>query len=208
MALEKFLQVSRLGKKFRKEWIFRDLSLNVSSGQSVVITGQNGSGKSTLLKVISGMMPATEGKVNLIFGKKMMSDDFIFSMLNWTAPYLELPEELTVSEMINFHGKFKKLTLSRDAILERSGLSEAAERQIKFLSSGMKQKLKLSLVFFSESKILLLDEPTVNLDEKNVRWYLDNVRLARHNRILIIASNIPSEYAFCDEELNIASFKP
>jgi ABC-type multidrug transport system ATPase subunit len=72
----------------------------------------------------------------------------------------------------------------------------------------MKQKLKLSLVFFSESKILLLDEPTVNLDEKNVRWYLDNVRLARHNRILILASNIPSEYAFCDEELNIASFKP
>jgi ABC-type multidrug transport system ATPase subunit len=207
MALEKFLQIHHLGKKFRKEWIFKNVTFKLALGETMVITGQNGSGKSTLLKVISGILPPTEGRVSLILGKKMLADDFIFSHLNWTAPYIELPEELTVREAVEFHGKFKKLELTTEHIIERAELTAAAERQIKFLSSGMKQKLKLSLVFFSEAKILLLDEPTVNLDKKNTAWYLQNIRAVAHNRMTIIASNIPEEYSFCENHLNITDFK-
>lgn len=197
-----------LGKKFRKEWIFKNLNLNLVQGDAMAIIGQNGSGKSTLLKVLSGMMPQTEGKSYLVLGKKIAMTDFLYHHINWAAPYIELPDELTVREVIDFHGKFKTLTKTQEEILTIADLENAGDRQIKFLSSGMKQKLKLSLVFFSKSKLLLLDEPTVNLDEKNVNWYQENIKNCLSERITLIGSNIPNEYTFCNKALNIADFKP
>lgn len=126
----------------------------------------------------------------------------------YAAPYMELVEEFTLDEAIDFHTKFKpfKKGLSKHNFLEKVYLKEHRDKQIRQFSSGMKQRFKLGLAFYSEADILLLDEPTTNLDERGILWYLDHVRESEA-KIVIISSNDEREYAFCNDILDIEAMK-
>ena len=86
-------------------------------------------------------------------------------------------------------------------------LEKDADKLISNFSSGMKQRLKLGLAFFSESSIAFLDEPTSNLDEKGVNWYLENVREILNKKLVFISSNQKHEYDFCSELIHIPDHK-
>jgi ABC-type multidrug transport system ATPase subunit len=198
-----------LGKKFRNEWIFRNLNYEFQSGESYTFIGANGSGKSTLLQVLSGFMPHSEGLINYEDNQKALTIDDYYKHLVIAAPYLELIEDFTLTEIIAFHTKFKpfKNNLSINDFIDFIELPKAKNKEVKFFSSGMKQRVKLGLSFWSDCEILMLDEPTSNLDAEATAWYLHNVQEYSKNRLLMLCSNQPSEYEFCRNILNIQDYK-
>ncbi|MEA5460592.1 ATP-binding cassette domain-containing protein [Arcicella sp. LKC2W] len=203
------ISAKNLGKKFSNEWIFRNLNYEFQSGESYTFVGANGSGKSTLLQVLSGFTPHSEGEIHYQIGEKNLEIDNYYKHLVIAAPYLELIEDFTLSEIIDFHVQFKpfKNHLSPTDFTDFIELPQAKNKAVKFFSSGMKQRVKLGLAFWSDSEILMLDEPTSNLDIKATEWYLKNVQEYSKNRLLMICSNQPSEYEFCNNILNIQDYK-
>ncbi|MEQ8714550.1 MAG: ATP-binding cassette domain-containing protein [Cyclobacteriaceae bacterium] len=197
-----------VGKRFIKEWIIKDLSYTFESKKAIAVTGANGSGKSTLLKLISGIVPITRG--NIIYenaDKAAIPVESVFRNISFCAPYQELIEEFTLSEIIRFHQAFRPLEGGHNVeeLADLWQLSHALNKRIHFYSSGMKQRVRLGLAIYSKSELTLLDEPTSNLDEKGVEWYLDLIGKVINQRTLVVASNITREYTFCTErvELNI-----
>ena len=159
--------------------------------------------------MLIGFIPANEGTI--IFGKDgyQTTEDLLYQHYDIITPYLELIEEFTLMEFLKFHFSFKSLKVgcSIDDFVDKVYLTEDKDKEIKYFSSGMKQRLKLGLGFFSNSSLLLLDEPTSNLDEKGTKWYLDNVKEGLQNKLVIISSNQKNEYNFCDEIIHVPDFK-
>lgn len=195
-----------LGKRYNREWIFRHFNYNFLSTKKYAITGANGAGKSTLLQVIAGAILHTEGAVQFTNAKIIASED-MYTQLAFASPYLELIEELTATELLNFHSTFKPLTKSIDAVLEEVTLKAAANKQIRYFSSGMKQRLKLAQAFFSNTPILLLDEPTTNLDEDGIALYHRLINNYALDKLVIVSSNDKQEYGFCEEVIAIGDYK-
>lgn len=203
------VELTNIGKKYRNEWIFRNTHLTFASNESYTFVGPNGSGKSTLLQVIAGILPQTEGHISYISNNKTVSIDDIFREIVIAAPYLELVEEFTLLEMLTFHQKFKpfKNQISPDQLLDLIQLTPHKNKSIKNFSSGMKQRLKLGLAFYSDCPIIMLDEPTSNLDAQAIAWYLSQVELHTQERLLLICSNQPNEYTFCKNIIDVRDFK-
>ena len=201
------ITLQNVGKRYNREWIFRGIDFTFSSDKSYAITGHNGSGKSTLLQVIAGSVMKTEGTISYENTSSKIPEEKIFTHLSIAAPYLELIEEMTANEFLNFHQTFKKLSSSNKEILERVGLKKAVNKQIRYFSSGMKQRLKLAQAFYSEAPVLLLDEPTTNLDAEGISLYKIFITEFRPQKLIIVCSNDPNEFDFCDERLGVEGFK-
>jgi len=197
------------GKRFGRDWIFRDLTFTFEEGRRYAVTGPNGSGKSTLLRVVAGHLTPSKGKVSFRAGGQPLGVDDVYARVAWAAPYIELIEEYTLDEALRFHQRFKPFIndIRTDDALELIGLAHARHKQIRNFSSGMKQRLKLGLALLSDVSLVLLDEPTTNLDEAGARWYHDMVGRFGDGRTVIVASNVPTDYAFCESELHIMDFK-
>ena len=201
--------LEQIGRRFNREWIFRNINYEFESGSSYAILGTNGAGKSTLLQVISGSLSSSEGKISYLHGDINIDQEKIFIQQSMVAPYLELIEEFTLTELIDFHFRFKKYRqgLNRQGVIELLGLKNAEFKAIKYFSSGMKQRVKLALAFCSDTAMLLLDEPASNLDQQGLDWYLSLASNFSSDRLLIICSNQEQEYSFCSHNLNIADYK-
>jgi ABC-type multidrug transport system ATPase subunit len=201
--------LQNIGRRFNRDWIFRGIDHTFTSGESYAILGANGSGKSTLLAVLNGSLSPSAGTINYFFEDKEVEVEQVFQQLSLAAPYLELIEEFSLEEMIDFHFKFKtyKAGIDKAAIIELLNLPGSANKLIRYFSSGMKQRLKLALAFCADTPILMLDEPTSNLDAQGVEWYLSLVQQFAKDRLTIICSNQEHEYSFCQHKLNIVDYK-
>jgi len=203
------IQVQKAAKRFHYEWVFKNLDLELAPGDSLAITGGNGSGKSTLLKCLAGALPLTQGSIAYQTGSGLLAEESWFRSLAIAAPYMELPEEFTLLEGIDFHFKFKKPFghSSPKELLELLGLEKHQHKALSQFSSGMKQRVKLGLAIFSEVPLLFLDEPTSNLDKQGIAWYLDTMDSCTKNRIVIVCSNEPREYSFCQKKITMEDYK-
>ncbi len=210
------ISLNNIGKRYNYEWIFRKINYEFTSENNYVILGSNGSGKSTLLQVIAGNLMNSEGdikyKVKSQKSKEENSVDVenIFTHLSFCAPYLDLFEEFTLTESIEFQSKFKHFQsgLNTQQIIELTGLEKSKDKQLKYYSSGMKQRLRLALAILADTPLLLLDEPTSNLDKKAIDWYQKLVTEHSKSRLIIVASNQQeSEYPFCNKQLQIEDYK-
>ena len=203
------IEVRGLGKKFQKNWIFRNLDHEFNAQNTYAITGHNGSGKSTFLQVLIGFVPANEGQVKFYHDQEEIALDSQHLHFDVITPYLELIEEFTLKEFLQFHFKFKTLRkgLSLEHFIQKTYLEDDLDKEIRYFSSGMKQRLKLGLGFFSNCGILLLDEPTTNLDTKSTNWYLEHVEEVSREKLVLISSNQKHEYEFCDEIIHIPDYK-
>jgi ABC-type multidrug transport system ATPase subunit len=196
--------LSDTGKRFNRDWIFRHLSCTFITGHSYAIIGPNGSGKSTLLQLISGALTPSEGKIE--WG---VDPDKVFAHTAICAPYLEVVEEMTLTEFLQFHSHFKPFidNISIKDIVAIINLTDAAHKQIRYYSSGMKQRVKLAQAFFSDAPILLLDEPCTNLDEAGYVLYYRLIREFSKERLVIVSSNEEKEISFCEERISIMDYK-
>ncbi|MFN8259920.1 MAG: ABC transporter ATP-binding protein [Chitinophagales bacterium] len=203
------IQLENISKRYGFEWIFKQINYQFEPGLSYAVVGPNGSGKSTLLKIISGGLVPTSGKVKCSMPHKRITDDIEMSKeMAYAAPYISLIEDFTLEELYEFHASFKKMkTSGKDEFLEISQLGVHRKKYIKNFSSGMKQRLKLSLAFLTESQVLLLDEPTSNFDARAIDWYLNLIEKYTRDRLVIIGSNQEYEYSFCSGLLSISDYK-
>ena len=195
------------GKRFNRDWIFRHLTYTFEEGQSYAIIGPNGSGKSTLLQVISGSMIINEGKCQWSLNGKSTEEPF--KQVSICAPYLEVVEEMTLKEFFLFHQGFKPFLpeLTIDKIISLLGLEKAVNKQIRYYSSGMRQRVRLAQAIFSDVPAVLLDEPCTNLDTVGVNLYNQLINDFCKKRMVIVSSNDHHEYEFCQNRLNIMDWK-
>lgn len=193
------------GKRFNRDWIFRHLSYEFSTGHSYAITGPNGSGKSTLLQSIAGAIGVSEGHI----GYDSIPPEHIYRHLSLAAPYLQLIEEMTVTEFLRFHAAFKPFLPGRSTaeIIRFVGLEPAAHKQIRYYSSGMKQRVRLAQALFSDTPVVLLDEPCTNLDADGIELYRRLIREIAVDRVVIVSSNDLQEYDFCEERIDIRDYR-
>ncbi len=203
------ITLSDTGKRFNRDWIIRHLSYNFLPGHSYAITGPNGSGKSTLLQILSGSMAISEGSIAWEGNGREINADLLFQHISIAAPYLEVIEEMTAMEFLQFHSRFKKLLpdISIKQIIGLIGLEKAAGKQIRYYSSGMKQRLKLAQAIFSNVPLLLLDEPCTNLDVRGYELYNALIVDYAKDKTIIVSSNDVNEYSFCKEIISIVSYK-
>jgi ABC-type multidrug transport system ATPase subunit len=197
------------GKRFNRDWIFRHFTYSFEAGKQYAITGPNGSGKSTLLQIISGGMLLNEGSLGYENNGTGIPVENIYTQVAICAPYLDVIEEMTLAEFLSFHSRFKPLlpSLSTELIINLLDLAKAANKQIRYYSSGMKQRVKLAQAIFSNTSILLLDEPCTNLDAKGIQLYNDLIKTYCQERLVIVSSNDEVEYSFCQEKINITDYK-
>jgi ABC-type multidrug transport system ATPase subunit len=203
--------MSKAGKRFNREWIFRNANLEFNSSTSYAITGPNGSGKSTLLQCMGGMLQLSEGKIQYEDQDKasQLKEEEVYKQISFCAPYLDVIEEMTLAEFLQFHNQFKSFinNFSIDHIVEEIGLNTAINKQIRFYSSGMKQRVKLAQAIFSDCSIVLLDEPCSNLDVKGIELYHSLVENYCKERLVIVCSNDEVEYSFTTERISVLDYK-
>jgi len=229
------ISLSDAGKRFNRDWIFRHFNYTFNTGNSYAIVGPNGSGKSTLLQVIGGAIGLSEGGIAVrratsgvrrettgVSGEPAVvsgqtsglrrekeETENIYQYISIAAPYLEVIEEMTVTEFLQFHQTFKPLlqALSIKEIIAVVGLATASNKQIRYYSSGMKQRVKLAQAIFSDVPVILLDEPCTNLDTSGITLYQQLISDYCTNRLVIVSSNDEAEYGFCKEKLRMPELK-
>lgn len=203
------ISVEAVSKRFIHHTIFRNVNLQFETHASYALLGANGSGKSTLLRIIAGMQSPSKGKVVYTNGAHPVPAEHIFRQISFCAPGMELIEEMTLSEMLDFHFSFKPVLpgLSVAQVIEYTGLGPAAGKQIGDYSSGMKQRVKLAQAIFSDTPVLLLDEPCTNLDQQGVQQYTEWMTRYTRERLVIVASNELREYQFCTHKIHVTDLK-
>jgi ABC-type multidrug transport system ATPase subunit len=256
------ITLTNAGKRFNRDWIFRNVNYEFAGHRSYAVVGPNGSGKSTLLQIIAGSVGLSEGKIEYSMGDGQWSMDKprsltenisdkpvsstasakstadrsdytkgaadnpdsgqrtsdnghsistenIYQSISLAAPYLELIEEMTLQEFLAFHGQFKSFLdgISIEQIIHSVQLTSAKHKQIRYFSSGMKQRIKLAQAIFSKTPLLLLDEPCTNLDEDGIAIYLKLIEQYGQKKLIIVSSNERQEYSFCKESLDLRNYK-
>lgn len=202
------ISLNNISKRFQRHWIFQNVTTEFEPFGSYAILGANGSGKSTFLRIVAGIQNPSVGKVVYQTQNEIIPRDRIYNYISLCAPAQELIEEFTLTEFLNFHFSFKKPqnNLSVNDIIKIIGLGSAKDKPIEDYSSGMKQRVKLAQAIFSDTPILLLDEPCTNLDEHGIRQYNEWISEYGNRRMIIVASNDPKEYSFCKHELVISTY--
>lgn len=199
----------QLGKRFEREWIFRNFSAEFSSGNTYAILGPNGSGKSTLMQILWGQMIPSRGSVSYQNNEQPIAISDVFQYVSIATPYMDLIDEFTLQEMVEFHFKLKapRMDLNTTQIIEAMNLSSAKDKLIRDFSSGMRQRLKLGLLFNAKSSMYFLDEPTTNLDSQSKDWYWQQLTKLPPEAMVVIASNQVEEYPSSAVKIDILQFK-
>ncbi len=199
------------GKRYGYEWIFRGLTFRFVAGERYAITGPNGSGKSTLMRVLAGHLSLSKGQVCFEENGRTIDPDAVYRYVSMAAPYIELIEELTLRELVAFHGQLRPFRegMGPEDVLEVLQLGRAQHRKmLRFFSSGMKQRVRLALAICTEAPLLLLDEPTTNLDVDGARWFADLLQAHTSGRLVVVASNVAEDLSFCNQSLCVLDYKP
>ena len=198
-----------IGRRFNRDWVFRHMDYRFVVGGCYAVLGPNGSGKSTLLQIIASSLMPSVGLIRYVSGTQHVDADHVYKYVALAAPYMELIEEFSLTEQIRFHFTHKRYLrgFDQERLTEFLGLQHAKDKEIRYFSSGMKQRVKLALACCADAPILLLDEPATNLDHDGVDWYLDLVDQTKADRLLVVCSNQEREYGFCEEIVNIPAYK-
>lgn len=198
------LEVSKLGRKFHHQWIFKDIDFSLRQGESLLLKGPNGSGKSTLLRIISGQLGPTTGTVQFTKNETLVEPAQMFREISWCGPYIDLYPEFSLEEMLTFHFRFRKCLAGE--VKEVPGLlnlGAQAQKPLRQFSSGMLARVKAGLAVLSEASLLLLDEPTANMDEENTTWFFGLLDKFQNGRMIIFASNTVSEFSRFQRQLDL-----
>lgn len=204
------ISLANAGKQYNHNWIFSSLSTELNSGTATAILGSNGSGKSTLLQVISSAIMPSRGEVTYRMRDADIRPDRAFRLMAIAAPYIELIEDFTLTEMVCFHRRLKPLVrnMATPEFVRICELTESADKTLRHFSSGMKQRVKLALAILSDTPALLLDEPITNLDKAGIEWYRELMERNSDKRLIVISSNsVKDEFDFCTNQIKMGDYK-
>ena len=202
------LFVDKIGKKFGEKKIFQNISFELTSGKSAAIVGPNGSGKTTLVRIICGLLRPTNGEVIYIENEHPIELQRFHRSLGMVGPYLQLYEELTARENLTFFAKMKGIADAEGRIsylMNRLNLAGREDDPVKTYSSGMHQRLKYIFALLAEPEVLVLDEPTSNLDSDGINRVYEIMSEQKKDKILLFATNDQMDLKFGDFQVEISS---
>ena len=200
------LSLSNIKKFFNNRKVIDNISLDLSSPFCLGITGKNGAGKSTLIKIIAGVLEPSYGKVEYKLGNKKTTLSQLLPKIGFAAPYLNLYDEFTALENIIIYDEIRGLRKKEadySEILKKIDLFERRRDLLKTFSSGMKQRLKIAVAISNNPSLLLLDEPSQNLDESGIQMVHDVVNEYKKKSIVIVCSNDKNDYCLFDETIKL-----
>ncbi len=204
------IEVNHLSKKYGDHYAVKDLTFHVKEGQIYGFLGPNGAGKSTTMNIMTGYLAPTDGEIR-INGHDIMQEPEEARMCIGYLP--EIPPvylDMTVQEYLMFVAELKKVPRKErkgqvTEAMEMTRITDMRNRLIKNLSKGYRQRVGLSQSLLGTPKILILDEPTVGLDPKQLIEIRDLIRSLRGKHTIILSSHILSEVsALCDQVLIIS----
>lgn len=200
------LNVDNLEKRFGQKTVFSNLSIETNT-PVLGIAGVNGSGKSTLLKCLAGLLKPTSGSAQWSINGRTINRKDIKNVLGFAAPYVQLYEELTVRENLEFIQNVRSLNPQKNVadLLEPLGAKQLLQLHFGELSTGQQQRIKLAAAIIHNPNIILLDEPGSNLDEAGKDIITSLVGQYKYSDgMVVIASNQQNELDLCNEiiELN------
>ncbi len=202
------IALEKAGKSYADRWIFKNLDMELGSGDSLALLGPNGSGKSTLMLTLAGYIRPTEGKWNASLNEAPVPVEKAGTSISMCMPGMETFEEFSLEQLLRLHTATRSMLVETDpASLAERMLFEPINlsKPVRFFSSGMKQRLKLGLAMLTASEAVFLDEPLTNLDTRGTEWYYSLVQAFLGQRILVVASNRPDEYPMCNSTFRLSA---
>ena len=201
------LKAEKLSKNFNRRTVIRDISFTLVPGDSLAVTGKNGSGKSTLIKILAGVLSPSTGSVAYENSGIPLLQDEIRTLVGFVSPYLQYYEEFTAVEILDIIARIRVSGANdparRKDLMERFSLWERKDDIVRTYSSGMKQRLKYVVALEHSPSVLLLDEPTSNLDEDGIAVVRNVVAEYSKRGVLVIATNDASEASWCGRQLKV-----
>jgi len=191
------IDIQNISKRYQYHWVLKELSYTFEPNKTYGLSGQNGSGKSTFLKIIAGFTSYTKGLIEYQIENQDIKRDEIYKYTSIAAPYIDLDEEFTPSELFKHYSKFKDFDISLQDFELLLDFKDK-DKIIKHFSSGMKQKVQLCMALCNNSPLLLLDEPTSYLDIDNQSWFNSLLSKKIGKKTIVIASNDSLDFQFCD----------
>ena len=207
------IEVSHLVKKYGSHYAVNDLTFRVDRGQIYGFLGPNGAGKSTTMNIITGYLAPTSGKVKINGYDIQQEPEEAKRCIGYLPEMPPLYADMTVMEYLLFVSELKRVARKQrkddiQDVMERTGVTEMKDRPIRNLSKGYKQRVGLAQALLGDPEIIILDEPTVGLDPKQIIEMRELIRGLREKHTVILSSHILSEVsAVCDQILIISTGK-
>ncbi|OGU28448.1 MAG: hypothetical protein A2X67_03890 [Ignavibacteria bacterium GWA2_55_11] len=199
------VKLDSVSKRFNRRTIFEKVSASVNAPGSLAITGRNGSGKSTLVKILAGVLSATEGKVSLTVDGHEIPRELLYQQVGFVSPYLMLYDEFSAAENIRLLESMRSgrraADTEIDSLLDMVGLAHRRNDRIGTFSSGMKQRAKYAVALIHRPAMLILDEPTSNLDAEGIAIVRGVAERQSTSGILIVATNDSEEAGWCSQQI-------
>ncbi|UCH64774.1 MAG: ABC transporter ATP-binding protein [Ignavibacterium sp.] len=199
-----------LNMTFGRRLIFNGINFSFDEKGIYGISGPNGSGKSTLVKIMAGLLTPSKGKIIHKSSDKEIIPEKLHNYIGFVSPYLVLYEEFSAWENLIYYEKIRGILLDRDLVkelLKRFLLYNRRDDLIKTYSSGMKQRMKFVFALIHKPQLLILDEPTSNLDEEGKASAYDLIKAKAEKSIVVIASNEQTDLDLCSETLDLKNYK-
>ena len=201
------LKTKGLTKDFGSIRAVDHLDLELNQGTITALLGGNGAGKTTTLSMLLGLLLPSAGEVS-IFGHDFIKDRFpALKRMNFSSPYVDLPQRLTVRENLTVYAKLYGLKNINDSVfemMETFRLNDFANRRLRKLSSGQKTRVSLAKALINNPELLLLDEPTASLDPETVAWirsFLIEYQEKRKGTILLASHDMREVEQLCQNVL-------
>lgn len=197
------IKAENLGKKFGKKKLFSGIDFKLEPGSSLAITGANGSGKSTLMKIAAGLASPDSGSVIYESDGTLIDESSIYRYIGYSSPEINLYGELTCIENAGFSCSSKKSSVNIPGLIEKLGLTNDSSKQVKFFSSGMKQRLKIICSLVNDPPVVFFDEPGTNLDAEGKDAVYSIIKKISETKIVIIATNEQYESSLCSNQIKL-----
>lgn len=200
------VELVNIGKKFERHFVFKGIQGSFKTGDKTAVLGGNGSGKSTLLKIISGSLTTTEGELKVHAEQGPLRIEEYMRKVAFAGPYTDLIDEYNLEEIVHFTSKFRNWRngMTNEEVIQATKLQKVSKRPLANYSSGMRQRVRLALAILADTPVLLLDEPTSNLDTKAIDWFTSLLKAHCEGRILFVGSNDQApEIELCTREINL-----
>lgn len=204
------VEATGLNKTFGRRLIFNDLEFKFNKAGVYGISGPNGSGKSTLVKIIAGIIAPSKGKIIHNLDNKLIAEEQLHNYIGFVSPYLVLYEEFSTYENLNLFAEIRGVKFNKervDYLLNKFLLFKRKDDLLKTYSSGMKQRVKFIFALSHSPNLIILDEPTSNLDDEGKNSVYELIREEGQKNIVIVASNEKSDLQFCSEVIYLGNYK-
>ena len=199
------LTAAGITKSFERRPVLRNVSFDLTSPDSLAVTGKNGAGKSTLSKILLGLIRPSGGSIAYAVDGRNIDGEEFKQHAGFVSPYLNMYDEFSAVENLRILARIRGKSVPDAAVLQdvlrRVDLWHRKDDAVGTYSSGMKQRLKYAFALLHRPAMLVLDEPTSNLDADGVAMVERIAKEQKMNGILIIATNNPEEAGWCSRQI-------